>query len=161
MTAAVGTADRRIALVALCAGYLVAVSVCFRPVQLRVWNSLSGVDVLVMAVLVVPFLVIARPGRPNLRVTRYAWGLCALMALDVLCFALAEFGPRGGGHPSLESLISYFVALAKPVLIPLALILLGIACFKGERLAVVVAGFVCLAGETLYGTYPTSWWGGA
>jgi hypothetical protein len=66
-----------------------------------------------------------------------------------------------GGHPSLESLISYFVALAKPVLVPLALVLLGIACFKGERLAVVVAGFVCLAGETLYGTYPTSWWGGA
>lgn len=161
MTAAVPTTDRRIALVALCAGYLVAVSVCFRPVQLRVWNSLSGLDVLVMAALVVPFLIIARAGRPNLRVTRYAWGLCALMALDVLCFALAEFGPRGGGHPSLESLISYFVALAKPVLVPLALVLLGIACFKGERLAVVVAGFVCLAGETLYGTYPTSWWGGA
>lgn len=158
MTTTIRPGHGRTALVALCAGYLLAVYGFFRPVQLRVWNSLSGVDVLVMAALILPFLISARIVRPNLRVTRYAWGLCALMALDVLCFALAEFGPRGGGHPSLESLISYFVALAKPVLIPLALVLLGAACLKGERLAVVAAGFLCLVGETLYASYPTAWW---
>ena len=54
--------------------------------------------------------------------------------------------------------MSYFVALAKPVLIPVVLVLLGIACVKGERIVVVEAGFLCAAGETLYGTYPTAWW---
>jgi hypothetical protein len=39
-----------------------------------------------------------------------------------------------------------------------ALILLGIACLKGEQLAIVFAGFLCLAGETLYATYPLEWW---
>jgi len=32
----------------------------------------------------------------------------------------------------LESLVSYFVALAKPVLIPVVLVLLGIACVKAS-----------------------------
>jgi hypothetical protein len=28
-------------------------------------------------------------------------------------------------------------------------------------MALVATGFLCLAGETLYGTYPTAWWGTA
>jgi hypothetical protein len=38
------------------------------------------------------------------------------------------------------------------------LALLAIACVKGEQMIVVAAGFLCAAGETLYGTYPTAWW---
>jgi hypothetical protein len=148
-------------LAGLFGGYLLAVALFFRPVHLRVWNSLSGVDVLVMAALILPFMIIARPGRPGPRATRYAWGVCAFMALDFLCFAVGEFGPHGGGHPSLVSLISYGLALAKTVLVPLALVLLAIAGVRDERLAVVAAGLLCLAGETLYATYPTGWWSGA
>ena len=101
----------------------------------------------------VPWLV-----RPRLRVTRYAWGASAVMALDLVCFAVAVFGPVGGGHPSLESLVSYFLALAKPVLVPVVLVLLSIACVRGEQMVVVATGFLCAAGETLYATYPTAWW---
>jgi hypothetical protein len=83
------------------------------------------------------------------------------MALDLVCFTVAVFGPLGSGHPSLESLVSYFLAMAKPVLVPLVLALLSIACVKGEHMAVVATGFLCAAGETLYATYLTAWWGTA
>ena len=54
--------------------------------------------------------------------------------------------------------MSYYLALAKPILIPVVLTLLATACLKGERMVVVTVGFLCAAGETLYGTYPTAWW---
>ncbi len=145
-------------LVALIAGYLLAMYLYFRPVQLRIWNDLGAVDVLTMAGLILPFMVMRAFARPRLRLTRYAWGASAVMALDLVCFALAVVGPLGSGHPSLESLVSYYLALAKPVLIPVVLALLAIACVKGEPMVVVAAGFLCAAGETLYGTYPTAWW---
>jgi hypothetical protein len=157
-----GTASRpaRIVLLAfLSAGYLLALYVCFRPVQVRVWNNFSAVDVLLMACLILPFMAVRFLVRPRHRVTRYAWGVSAVMALDLVFFAAMEFGPLGSGHPSLEAMASYFLAVAKPVLVPVVLALLGIACVKGEQLAIVVTGFLCLAGETLYGTYPTAWWG--
>lgn len=146
---------RHLPLAALFAGYVLAVAVLFRPVHLRVWNSMSAVDVLVMAALTLPFLLIARPGRPRARATRYAWVVCAIMAVDVLCFAVGEFGPHGSGHPSLESLISYGLALGKTVLVPLALALLAFAGVRGERLTVIAAGLACVAAETLYASYPT------
>lgn len=146
---------RHLPLAALFAGYVLAVAVLFRPVHLRVWNSMSAVDVLVMAALTLPFLLIARPGRPGARATRYAWVVCAIMAVDVLCFAVGEFGPHGSGHPSLESLISYGLALGKTVLVPLALALLAFAGVRGERLTVIAAGLACVAAETLYASYPT------
>lgn len=153
---------RRIMVLAfLSAGYFLALYVFFRPVQVRIWNAFSGVDVMMMACLILPFMVVPWLVRPRHRVTRYAWGVSAVMALDVVFFAVAEFGPLGRGHPSLESMASYFLALAKPALVPVALALLGVACVKGEQMAVVVTGFLCLAGETLYGTYPTAWWGTA
>jgi hypothetical protein len=148
-------------LASLIAAYLLAVYLCFRPVQLRIWNDLGAVDVLTMAGLILPFMAMPWVGRPRLRVTRYAWGVSVVMALDLVCFAVAVFGPLGSGHPSLESLVSYFLALAKPILVPVVLALLCIACVKGERMVVVAAGFLCAAGETLYGTYPTAWWGTA
>jgi branched-subunit amino acid transport protein AzlD len=148
-------------LASLIAAYLLAVYLCFRTVQLRIWNDMGAVDVLTMAGLILPFMVMPWVARPRLRVTRYAWGASVVMALDVVCFASSVFGPLGSGHPSLESLVSYFLALAKPILVPVVLALLCIACVKGERMVVVAAGFLCAAGETLYATYPTGWWGTA
>jgi hypothetical protein len=148
---------RYLPLAALFAGYILAVAVFFRPVHLRVWNSLGAADVLVMAALTLPFLLVARPGRAPVRATRYAWVVCAVMALDVVCFAVGEFGPHGGGHPSLVSLVSYALALGKTVLVPLALALLAVAGIRGERLTVIAAGLACVAAETVYPTYPTGW----
>jgi hypothetical protein len=142
----------------LIAGYLLAMYLRFRPVQLRIWNDLGAVDVLTMAGLILPFMVMPWFARPRLRVTRHAWGASAVMALDAVCFAVAVFGPLGSGHPSLGSLVSYYLALAKPVLVPVVLALLAVACVKGEQTVVVTAGFLCATGETLYGTYPTAWW---
>jgi hypothetical protein len=159
-----GTVSRpvRIVLLAsLSAGYFLVLYVFFRPVQVRIWNYFSAVDVLVMACLILPFMVVPLLVRPRYRVTRYAWGVCAVMALDLVFLAVGVFGPLGSGHPSLESVGSYFLAMAKPALVPVALTLLGVACVKGEQMAVVAAGFLCLAGETLYGTYPTTWWSAA
>jgi hypothetical protein len=146
-------------LAVLIAGYVVAVLVFFRPVQLRVWNDFGLADLLIMGVLILPFICTPLVARASHRATRWAWGVCTVMALDVVCFAVAELGPLGSGHPSLESLVSYFLALAKPVLVPLGLILLSVGWIKGERIAIVATGFLCLVGETLYGTYPTAWWG--
>ena len=159
MTSIAGPPPTRVVqLAALIVGYLLAMYLCFRPVQLRIWNDFGAVDVLTMAGLILPFMLIPRFARPRLRVTRYAWGVGAVMALDLACFAVGVFGPRGGGHPSLESLVSYYLALTKPILIPVVLALLATACLKGERMVVVTVGFLCAAGETLYGTYPTTWW---
>ena len=149
---------RLVQLAFLTAGYLLALYVFFRPVQVRIWNYFSAVDVFTMACLILPFMVMPLLVRPRLRVTRYAWGISAFMALDLVFFALAEFGPLGSGHPSLESMASYFLAMVKPVLVPTVLVLLGVAGVRGERMVVVTTGFLCLAGETLYGTYPTAWW---
>ena len=149
---------RVVQLGSLIAAYLLAVYLCFRPVHLRIWNDLGAADLLTMAGLILPFMVMPWVARPRLRVTRYAWVVSVVMALDFVCFAVAVFGPLGSGHPSLESLVSYVLARAKPILVPIVLALLGIACVKGERMVVVAAGFLCAAGETLYGTYPTTWW---
>lgn len=146
---------RHLPLAGLFVGYVLAVAVFFRPVHLRVWNSIGAADVLIMTALALPFLIIARPSRARARATRYAWVVCAIMAVDVLCFAVGEFGPHGSGHPSLESLISYGLALGKMVLVPLALALLAVAGVRGERLTVVAAGLACVAAETLYASYPT------
>ena len=105
-----------------------------------------------MASLILPFILSPLVARFHFA-TRMAWGICALMALDIVFFALMEFGPLGSGHPSLEALGSYYLGLAKLVLIPIALILLAVANLKGEHIGIIGIGFVCLAGEALYGTY--------
>ena len=151
--------SRRVQAGLLVVAYLVVVVIFLRPVHLRVWNTLGAIDVLIMACLILPFVVVPRFVKPQLRVTRYAWIGSAVMALDLVFFAWGEFGQGGGGHPSLASLGSYFLAVLKPVLVPITLILLGMACVQGERMLVVATGFLCLVGETLYATYPTEWWG--
>ena len=152
------TPSRRVQAGLLFVAYLVVIAIFLRPVHLRVWNRLGAIDVLIMACLILPFVVVPRFVKPRLRVTRYAWIGCTVMALDLVFFAWGEFGPGGGGHPSLEALGSYFLAMVKPVLVPIMLILLGMACVKGERMLLVATGFLCLVGETLYATYSTEWW---
>ena len=139
--------------------YAIAVAALFRPAHLRVWNNLGTVDVVVMTCLVLPFMTLPRLDRfrPLVRVTRYAWWISAFMALDVLFFASGVLGPLGGsGHPSLEALGSYFLGMAKLVLVPATLVLLTIAGLKGERRILIALGFMCLAAETLYTVHPTA-----
>jgi hypothetical protein len=136
--------------------YVLTVVALFRTVQLRVWNYFGIVDLMVMTSLILPFMTSRLFGRfrPTLGVSRSAWIICAVMALDVLFFTLGVFGPFSTGHPSLEALGSYYLGLAKLVLIPAALLLLVLAGVKGERMVVVAIGFLCLLAETLYATYP-------
>jgi quinol-cytochrome oxidoreductase complex cytochrome b subunit len=106
--------------------YAVTVITLHRTVHLRVWNDFGMIDVVVMVCLVLPFMIAPWFDRirPRLGVTRYAWFISAVMALDVLFFVLGILGPFGSGHPSLEALGSYFLGLAKPVLVPATLVLL-------------------------------------
>ena len=93
MTSIAGPPPSRVVqLAALIVGYLLAMYLCFRPVQLRIWNDFGAVDVLTMAGLILPFMVMPRFARPRLRVTRYAWGASAVMALDLACFAVGSSG---------------------------------------------------------------------
>ena len=148
---------RAAALAVLVVAYLVIVVSLFRVIQLRVWNSFGPVDVFAMAAMIFPFLIAPKLDRARslTSATRFAWVLCGIMAFDLLFFTLGKFGPLGTGHPSLEALGSYFLGMAKVVLIPATVVLLGSACIKGERIIVVALGFLCLVGETLYATYPT------
>jgi quinol-cytochrome oxidoreductase complex cytochrome b subunit len=117
---------------------------------------MGAFDLLAMAIMILPFMIVPwlDRSRPLKRVTRWAWILSAVMALDLVFFTSGTLGPFGSGHPSLEALGSSFLGIAKPVLVPVTLVLLGIACIKGERMLVVSLGFLCLAAETLYAVYP-------
>ena len=121
----------------------------FLPFQLRVWNHLSWVDVAVMVALVGPFLASRWLLGSRTRATRLAWWACALMALDVLAFAVLILAPTHG-HPSLESMVSFYLGIGKVVLVPAALLWLVAAALRGERATTIVLGTVCLIGETLY-----------
>ena len=70
------TVSRRVRMVLLAflsAGYFLALYVFFRPVQVRIWNYFSAVDVFMMACLILPFMVVPLLVSPRHRVTRYAW----------------------------------------------------------------------------------------
>ena len=134
--------------------YVRTVVMFLRPVQVRILNSFSGVDLAIMAGLILPFIA-APLVRSFQRITRMAWVVAAVMALDVVFFAMMEFAPSGSGHPSLEALGTVYLGLAKLALIPITLLLLIISCLKGERINVIGLGFLCLIGATLYATYPS------
>jgi hypothetical protein len=129
--------------------FVVAVGLLFQPVQLRIWNRLSWVDVVVMTALIVPFLGSKWPLATRTRAARLAWWLCALMALDVLAFAVGIFAPTGG-HPSLEAVVSLFIGVGKVALVPAAFLCLVVAALRGERATTIFLGTICLIGETLY-----------
>lgn len=135
--------------VALVAAYVLAVNLFFSPVQRRIWNEFTPVDLLIMVVLIGPFLATRWIAAPRTRAARWAWYLCAVMAIDVLAFGAGTFIPTRG-HPSLEALVSMALAFVKAVLIWPVLALFVIASFKGERVTTLVLGAVCLIGETLY-----------
>lgn len=84
--------------------YLAGLNLFFMPAQVRVWNYLKGLDVLVMLGRVIPFVATRWLSPLNLRATRIAWYLAAVMALGIILFAIAALAPTGG-HPSLESLV--------------------------------------------------------
>jgi hypothetical protein len=131
------------------ATFIVAVALLFQPVQLRIWNRLSWVDVVVMTALIASFFASNWLLPPRTLATRLAWWLCALMALDVLAFAVGILAPTHG-HPSLEAVVSLFIGVAKIALVPAALSCLAIAALRGERATTVLLGTICLIGETLY-----------
>jgi hypothetical protein len=121
---------------------------CWR-VQVRIWNYLSWIDLAVMTALIAPFVISKWALPPRSRWTHVAWWICALMALDVLAFAVGELSPTGG-HPSLEALFSLWLGVAKVALVPAALLGLVVAAFRGERVATIALGTLCVIGETLY-----------
>lgn len=131
------------------ASFLLALHFLFWPVQLRIWNSMSWIDLAVMTALIAPFLASRWPLPLRSRWTHVAWWICALMALDVLAFAVGTLAPTGG-HPSLEAVFSLFLGAAKVALVPAALLVLVVATLRGERIATIALGTICVIAETLY-----------
>jgi hypothetical protein len=132
--------------------FAAAVFVWLVPVQAWLWRSADG-KVLVSAVPILPFILLPLVTRPLQRATRMAWILAAVMALDLVFFAIGEFAPTGG-HPSIEAMGSLFLGLAKPLLVLLSIVLLSVAFLRGERFVLVALGFICLLAEALFALYP-------
>lgn len=86
----------------------------------------------------------------SIKATRIAWWLAAIMAVDVLFFVIMTVAPTGSGHPSLESLVLYFSALAKVAMVPAALLALCIAFSMGESVVTTALGVICLVCESVY-----------
>ena len=137
----------------LVGAFAAAVFVWFVPVQRWLWTTADG-KALLSAIPILPFVAMPLVVRPLQRLTRVAWMLAAVMALDLVFFVIMEFAPTGG-HPSLEALLSLFLGVAKPLLVLTAIVLLSIAFLRGERFVVVALGFVCLLAELLFAIYPT------
>lgn len=144
------------------ASFLLAIHYFFWRVQLRIWNYMSWIDLVVMTALIAPFLLSRGPLPLRSRWTHVAWWICALMALDVLSFAVGTLAPSGG-HPSLEALVSLWLGVAKIALVPAALLALVVATLRGERVATIALGTICVIGETLYTVgnpdQPLGWFG--
>jgi hypothetical protein len=136
----------------LVGGFAAAAVTLFVPVQRWLWTTADG-KALLSAIPILPFIALPLVVRPLQRLTRVAWILAAVMALDLVFFVIAEFAPTGG-HPSLEALLSLFLGMAKPLLVLTAIVLLSIAFLRGERFIVVALGFVCLLAELLFAIYP-------
>ena len=143
---------RLLQLALLVAGFIAALLLLFMPVQYHLRQGGWGGE-FVSAIFVVPFVLLPLAVRPLQHVTRVAWVLAAVMALDLVFFAIMTFAPTGG-HPSFEGLASLALGMLKPILVTVAAVLLSIGLWRGERFLTVALGFVCLAAEALYGFYP-------
>jgi hypothetical protein len=130
--------------------WLAGVNLAWQTAQLRVWNYFNWVDLLVMVALVAPFLATRWVWPSGIRATRIAWILAALMAIDIPVFVISTFAPIGSGHPSPESLVLYFAAVARVALVPTALAALCVAYARGERHVVIALGVLCLVCESVY-----------
>ncbi len=135
----------------LVGGFVAALVLLFLPVQRHLVQG--GGEFFVCAIFIFPFLLVPLVVRPLQRPTRIAWILAAVMALDLVFWAVMEFAPTGG-HPSFEGMASLLLGMIKPFLVTAAAVLLSMAFRRGERFVVVALGFVCLLGEALYGLYP-------
>ena len=129
--------------------YLAGMNLFFMPAQARVWNGLTAIDVLVMVALAIPFCATRWLSPFGLRATRIAWYLCIVMSVDIVFFAIMSFAPTGG-HPSLEALVLLFTGLLKIVLVPTAILALGVALANGERISTIALGVTCLVCESVY-----------
>lgn len=138
-----------VGVVAIVLAYLTGLNLAWQPVQIRVWNYFSWIDILVMVALIAPFLAARWIWPSEIKGTRIAWWLAAIMALDVLVFVITTVAPTGG-HPSLESLVLYFSALAKVAMMPAALLSLCIAFSRGEKPITTALGVICLVCESVY-----------
>ena len=136
----------------LIGGFAATAVTLFVPVQRWLWYAADG-KALLSAIPILPFVAVPLVVRPLQRLTRAAWILAAVMALDLVFFVITEFAPTGG-HPSLETLLSLFLGMAKPLLVLTAIVLLSISFLRGERFVVVALGFVCLLAELLFAFYP-------
>ena len=125
------------------------------PVQYRQRQG-GGPGFFVSAIFILPFVLLPLVARPRERVTRVAWWMAVVMALDLVFWAVAVFAPTGG-HPSFEGMASLLLGMAKPILVPVAAVLLSIGFVRGERFLTALLGFVCLVAEGLYALYPIDW----
>ena len=143
--------SRSAQLALLIGGFVAALLLLFLPVQRHLVQG--GGNFFVSAIFMVPFLLVPAVIRPIQQATWRAWILAAVMALDLVFFAVMEFAPTGG-HPSFEAMGSLMLGTLKPILVTAAAVLLSIGFRRGERFVVVALGFVCLLGEALYALYP-------
>lgn len=143
---------RLLQLALLLGGSIAALVLLFMPVQYHQRQG-GGPGFFVSAIFILPFVLLPLVARPRERVTRVAWMMAAVMALDLVFWAVAVYAPTGG-HPSFEGMATLFLGMAKPILVPVAAVLLSIGFLRGERFLAVVLGFICLVAEGLYGFYP-------
>jgi hypothetical protein len=143
---------RPLQLALLLGAFAAAVFVLLLPVQGWLWGRADS-KVLISAIPILPFVLLPLVTRPLQRSTRFAWALAAVMALDLVFFAILEFAPTGG-HPSIEAMGSLLLGMAKPFLVLASIVLLSVAFLRGERLVVVALGFICLLAEALFALYP-------
>lgn len=135
--------------VAIVIAYLAGVNLSWDVAQIRVWNYLNWVDILIMVALVAPFIATRWMWPSGIRATRIAWFLAAIMACDILVFAVGKLAPTGG-HPSLEAVVLSFAAILRVVMAPAAVVALCIALRKGERAPVIALGVICLICQSVY-----------
>ncbi len=139
---------RLLGVLVIIVGYVAGVNLFFRRVQVRL-NHVSGIDVALMSSLIVPFIASRWLAPSTNRATKIAWYLTALMALDVVMFAVVVWAPTKG-HPTLEALVLVWTAVLKAALAPAAVVVLAIGFATGERAMTIALGLVCAIAETVY-----------
>ena len=116
-----------------------------REVQPTVYDSKHANAALGVAALSLPFLLLPALMPMRTRATKVAWILCVIMAIDGFLIGFMKGGwSTGGGHPALEVMVSVLLGYAKLALVPASTVLLGWGWLKGERLALIATGFLCL-----------------
>ena len=132
----------------LVAASVVAALLLHREMQPAFYDPAGATLLAVVAALSLPFLLLPALMPMRARATRVAWILCMIMAIDSAVITLSVAGVSTGGHPPLEAVVWIVFGVAKLALVPLTAALLAFGWLKGERFALIGAGFVCLVAET-------------